>query len=177
MCAQPFGKILRLSLVKCPFVLCLPILFCLPLHAYSKPFTQVIHQPQFIYCYDGDTCTFRDRGKKIKVRLFGVDAPEKKQTFGKESRDALTSWIQSGKNIELDCNGKSYKRLVCKIVVDGKSASEYMVRMGYAWDSPHYSKGKFKMLEEEAKKKKLGLWAKPNPVRPECFRNPKRKGC
>lgn len=145
--------------------------------AFPKEFPHTIKNVQLINCYDGDTCTFRDKGQKIKIRLYGVDAPEKNQEFGRESRDSLTNFIKASKTIDLKCTGKSYKRKVCEIIADGKSASEHQVLKGLAWDSPKYSKGQFSKLESEAKAKKIGLWSKDKQTRPECYRNPKRKGC
>lgn len=158
------------------FVLLLALLFVSP-HAFPKEIPHTISNVKLINCYDGDTCTFRDGAHKIKVRLAGVDAPEKNQQFGRESRDSLSSFIQSAKTIELRCIGRSYKRKVCEIFADGKSASEHQVSRGFAWDAPKYSKGKFRSLQDQAAKGKLGLWSQPNHPRPECFRNPRRKGC
>lgn len=148
----------------------LPLLF---LQAANADSAFQIDKVRLISCYDGDTCTFKkpNETNKIKVRFFGIDAPEKKQAFGTQSRDSLTKLLSEAKNIRLECNGKkSFKRMVCDVYADNVYANQYLVRNGYAWDAEKYSKGKFKLDQEHAQKNKLGMWVSDGNVVPSEYR-------
>lgn len=127
------------------------------------------------HCYDGDTCRFFINGVNTSVRLAGIDAPEIKQPYGKQSRDVLYKVLYS-KNIILNCTGKSYKRKVCSVYIKpsvGKyiiDVQEVMVLNGYAWDSPKYSKGKYHDVMNQAQNAKRGLWSQAHPQLPSDFR-------
>ena len=118
---------------------------------------------------DGDT--IKIKGKKI--RFGGIDAPEsyykgKKQTCiednkkvfcGKISKDKLIKKIRNNSvNCKIEKNKDKYKRLLGECFVKEESLSVFMVRNGYAFDWPYYSKGKFAKDQEYAKIKKLGFW-------------------
>jgi len=60
--------------------------------------------------HDGDTITVLSGKEQIKVRLYGIDAPEKKQDYGQRSKQFLASLI-AGQVIEVEPKGKDrYKR-------------------------------------------------------------------
>ena len=118
---------------------------------------------------DGDT--IKINGKKI--RFGGIDAPEsyykgKKQTCiegnkkvfcGQISKDKLIEKIGNNSlNCEIEKNKDRYKRLVGECFIKGESLSVFMVRNGYAFDWPYYSKRKFAKDQEYAKINKLGFW-------------------
>lgn len=135
---------------------------------------------------DGDTLTARcgDPGayQQIKVRLSGIDAPERKQAYGARSKQALSD-IAFGKRADLYC-GKTdrYKRAVCKVMVAPASAPSgpktldaglALVTQGMAWWYRAYAReqapqerGQYAYAEEEAKAKRAGLWAEPQAVPP-----------
>lgn len=130
---------------------------------------------RWIRCADGDTCTFYVEGQKRKVRISGIDAPELKQPFGRESRNTMIKLIQSVKKIDLDCDGRSYDRIVCNVFGDQKNLGEVLVREGFAWDSPLYSKGRYAKMEAEARLGKRGLWNQDSPINPAEFRKKNRR--
>ena len=118
---------------------------------------------------DGDTIKI----KGLKIRFGGIDAPEsyyrgKKQTCiensnkvfcGKISKEKLIKKIgNSSLNCKIQKNKDRYKRSVGECFVDKESLSVFMVRNGYAFDWPRYSKKKFANDQEYAKLNKLGLW-------------------
>tara|TARA_Y100001936_G_C15624678_1_gene433429 strand:+ start:70 stop:591 length:522 start_codon:yes stop_codon:yes gene_type:complete len=118
---------------------------------------------------DGDT--IKINGKKI--RFGGIDAPEsyfrdKKQTCienneevfcGQISKDKLIKKIGSNfVNCKIEKNKDKYKRLLGECFVKEESLSVFMVRNGYAFDWPRYSKGKFANDQEYAMINKLGIW-------------------
>ena len=86
---------------------------------------------------DGDTISVKKLknnvldGDLIKVRLYGVDAPEKDQDFGYESKKALMNYV-SNKTIEIDIKSKDrYGRSVGILYVDGRNINEELLRDGY----------------------------------------------
>lgn len=127
-------------------------------------------------CHDGDTCKMMVKNKKVSVRFSGIDTPELKQKFGKQARDYTKSLIV-GKTVELECNGKSFKRSTCTVLLDGQDIGIEIVKNGWAWDSPKYSKGKYKQAEATARQQKLGMWSDPENTSPYCFRHPSHGKC
>ncbi len=119
--------------------------------------------------HDGDTVTVLQDARQIKVRLYGIDAPELKQPYGKKSKQFLENLI-AGEVVEVEGNGKDrYKRTIGTIYLDGKDINAQMVENGYAWAYRKFSK-KYAPQESEAKYQKLGLWRDEEPVPPWEFR-------
>ncbi len=110
---------------------------------------------QVVSVHDGDTLTLED-GRKI--RLFGIDAPEITQPYGKTARDALKSLVLN-KDISLNCFDWSYSRRVCSASINGLDVQKKLVLRGLAYDYTHYSHGLYKNEEALAKEKSLGVWA------------------
>ena len=118
---------------------------------------------------DGDTIKIKGE----QIRFGGIDAPEsyyrgKKQTCIKDNKKFFCGQISKDKLIEkignnyLNCkiekNKDRYKRSVGECFLKDESLSVFMVRNGYAFDWPRYSKGKFANYQEYAKINKLGIW-------------------
>ena len=61
-------------------------------------------------------------------------------------------------NCKIEKNKDKYKRLIGECFIKDESLSVFMVRNGYAFDWPRYSKGKFAKNQEHAKINKLGFW-------------------
>ncbi|ADU99415.1 thermonuclease family protein [Alicycliphilus denitrificans] len=138
---------------------------------------------------DGDTLTARcpteDAAhpyQQVKVRLAGIDAPERKQPFGSRARQALAD-ITFQKQARLDCVKQDrYKRSVCNVWVAPASAPDgpqtldaglAMVTQGMAWWYRSYSRdqtpearGQYEFAETEARARRAGLWADRDPVAP-----------
>ena len=126
---------------------------------------------------DGDTVTINDHGEKRKLRLYGIDAPEKDQEYGMESRQYLYDRIQ-GKDINIDFISKDrYGRDISIIYINGENINETMVKEGYAWWYKEYSKKdvQYKIYEQKARFGEKGLWSKKNPVPPWDFRKKDKK--
>jgi endonuclease YncB( thermonuclease family) len=121
---------------------------------------------------DGDTITVLDDNKKQnKVRLNGIDAPEKKQAFGAKSKARLGELV-AGKDVVVEWKEKDkYGRIVGQIYQGSLDVNLQMVKEGLAWHYKKYSKSaELSRAEAEAKAGKKGLWADPNPVPPWEFR-------
>ena len=121
---------------------------------------------------DGDTVTINDHGEKRKLRLYGIDAPEKDQEYGMESRQYLYDRIQ-GKDINIDFISKDrYGRDISVIYMNGDNINEAMVKEGYAWWYQDYAKEdlQYREYEKKAREDRKGLWSRKNPVPPWEFR-------
>lgn len=108
--------------------------------------------------HDGDTLT-TCAGQK--VRLWGIDAPELKQTYGFPARNTLRGLVLN-KPISLQCVGKSYKRQVCLVSVNGQNVNQKMVQLGAAFDYPQYSKGQYLSAQQQAQAEHKGVWQTDN---------------
>lgn len=132
---------------------------------------------------DGDTISVKRLkngvldGDLIKVRLYGVDAPEKNQDFGYESKKALMNYV-ADKTIEIDIKSKDrYGRSVGILYVGGRNINEELLRDGYVWYYEQYDKNneRSRLLQENAMKNKLGLFSKKGYIEPWKFRKEKKK--
>ncbi len=124
---------------------------------------------------DGDTLTLLTADKRqVKVRLEGIDAPEKKQPFGNEARQALAE-LTFGKKISVRISGTDrYGRTLGIVTADRADVNAEMVRRGLAWHYKQFSKDPtLARLETEAREKKIGLWSRSDPVPPWEFRKKK----
>jgi len=125
---------------------------------------------------DGDTFTaLLDNKTQIKVRMHGIDAPEKKQAFGQVAKIKLSDCIY-GKTVSLSYDKLDRNnRYICWVNADQMQVNEVMLMTGLAW---HYTKydqnSKWAKLESEARKSKFGLWKDSNPVEPWIFRKTKK---
>jgi endonuclease YncB( thermonuclease family) len=143
---------------------------------------------------DGDTVHVTDpKGTKVKVRLYGIDAPETEksnkrtghvskpgQPYGEEAYQTLYKKINR-KTVKLDIMDiDQYKRSVGIVYLNGKNINQEMVAEGYAWayrqylDRPHASE--YIQAEDQARSKRLGLWQQNNPQPPWEFRKSLKKG-
>lgn len=114
---------------------------------------------------DGDTITILQGKQQIKVRLFGIDAPELKQPYGKKSKQFLANLI-AGKVVEVEENGKDrYKRTLGIIHYKGQDINAQMVLNGYAWAYIKYSR-MYVDHEKLARENKRGLWQSNDPTPP-----------
>lgn len=118
---------------------------------------------------DGDTITvlYFER-YQIKVRLYGIDAPENSQPFGNASKKKLSDLV-FGKNVTLYTKGKDrYGRLLAWVFNGPICANKEMVRSGMAWWYRQYApkENGLRLAEQEARGRKAGLWADRSPVPP-----------
>lgn len=121
---------------------------------------------------DGDTITVLKGEEKVRVRFYGIDAPEKKQEYGIKSLDVLKKMID-GKVVEVKEKDKDqYGRVVGEVYFEGKNLNTYMLENGHVWWYKQYSKNEreYEAAEMKAKKERLGLWKENNPTPPWEFR-------
>jgi endonuclease YncB( thermonuclease family) len=127
---------------------------------------------------DGDTITLLDVKKtEHKVRLMGIDAPEKSQDFGIQAKRELSDYIyQQEVTVEYKKLDK-YKRKVGKVIFEGKDICLAMIELGMAWHYKDYEKEQSKtdrdlysQAEIKAREAKIGIWQASNPIAPSTFR-------
>ncbi len=125
-----------------------------------------------IVVMDGDTVMVLRDGKKVKVRLANIDAPESNQEFGKESRQSLANRVLK-KQVRVNSLAvDSFGRMIAEISLDGQSVNEEQVRKGMAWANSHSHRNKHYLeLNKQAKQSRRGLWAQSvQPVSPDQWR-------
>lgn len=128
---------------------------------------------------DGDTITVLDNSnKEHKVRLMGIDAPEKSQSFGNQAKKTLSNYIYK-KEVSVEYKKlDKYKRIVGKVTLDERDICLQMIRDGMAWHYKEYAKEQSKTdkdlyseAEAKARKLKVGLWHQADATKPSNFRN------
>jgi endonuclease YncB( thermonuclease family) len=127
---------------------------------------------------DGDTFTLLSKeNKQIKIRLYGIDTPEKKQPYGTVARQYLSELI-FGQQVQYEVlDIDRYQRSIAIVLtVDKKNVNEEMLKAGYAWHYKQYDKNQeWSKLEVLARTNRLGLWADPNATPPWEWRKKSRE--
>lgn len=137
---------------------------------------------QVVGVADGDTITVLDADKiQHKIRLAGIDAPEKKQAFGNRSKESLSDMVfDKTVNVETEKRDR-YGRQIGKVLVNGQDVNLVQVERGMAWFYRQYQREQspndrrlYEAAEDAAKAGKRGLWRDSDPVPPWEFRHAKR---
>ena len=128
---------------------------------------------------DGDTITVPDADKvQHKIRLAGIDAPEKKQAFGNRSKESLSALVFD-KMVEVVTSKRNrYGRQIGKVLVNGRDVNLVQVERGMAWFYRQYQREQspndrklYEAAEDAANAEKRGLWRDADPVPPWDFRH------
>lgn len=130
---------------------------------------------------DGDTLDILTPDKRnLRIRLSGIDAPEKKQPFGMDSKKHLSKLAFNCTASIRVINTDRYGRIVGDVHACGSDVNEGMLRAGYAWVYDQYversRESEWKALEKKAKAKGKGLWSDPDvePIEPWLWRKGQR---
>ncbi|MFM1924898.1 MAG: Thermonuclease precursor [Pseudomonadota bacterium] len=130
---------------------------------------------------DGDTLTVLDAQKKThKIRLLGIDAPEKAQAFGQKSKESL-SGLAFQKQVQVRSSKKDrYGRTVGQVFVGNMDVCLEQVKLGMAWHYKTYQREQtpedrvlYDRAESQAREQRVGLWQDPSPIEPSAFRRQK----
>jgi micrococcal nuclease len=125
---------------------------------------------------DGHTLTLLVNDKPLKVRLANIDAPEKTQAFGEQSKQSLSE-LCVGKDArykEQDID--RYGRNVAVVTCGGVEVNRAQIERGMAWVYARHNKDlSLPGLEAMARMEHRGLWSDAEPVPPWEFRRPKIK--
>jgi endonuclease YncB( thermonuclease family) len=147
-----------------------------------------ILQGRVVAIADGDTITVLDaQHQQHKIRLQGIDAPEKAQPFGQRSKENLSRLVFN-KEVRVEWVKRDrYKRIVGKVWVQPAScptcpmtldAGHAQITAGLAWWYRKYAteqspqdRGAYEFSEQEARAKRVGLWRDADPVPPWQWRH------
>ena len=131
---------------------------------------------------DGDTIVVLDADKvQHKIRLQGIDAPERRQAFGTKSKEHLSNLV-AGKTVEVDYSKYDrYGRVLGIVLVNGEDANLEQIEAGMAWHYKKYQgeqspsdRVKYSDAELDARRLKVGLWRDPNAIPPWGYRRAER---
>lgn len=152
------------------------LLAILLLFLFSTPVFALSFSGKVVKVSDGDTIEVLRNGHAEKIRLAGIDCPEKKQAFGQAAkRFTLALAAQKIVTVNVETTDR-YGRTVGEVILPGgKSLNRELVRAGYAWWYRKYSSDTtLGMQETEARAASLGLWADLDPVPPWEWRHGKK---
>lgn len=131
---------------------------------------------------DGDTIKVLDSAlNEYKIRLAGIDAPEKTQPFGEVSKRSLSSMLY-GKQVHVEWSKEDkYKRIVGKVLINGADANLMQINRGLAWHYKMYSNeqspsdaAEYAIAENAARNEGLGLWSDASAIAPWDWRKQKK---
>lgn len=135
---------------------------------------------QVIGVMDGDTIEVLHNKKAVRIRLQGIDCPEKAQAFGQRAKQA-TSTLVFSKTVTIEAHGHDkYKRIVGNVFLsDGTHVNRELVAQGWCWWYQKYAPEDLVLatLEAAARVARKGLWNDPEPIPPwEWRKQGKRTG-
>jgi endonuclease YncB( thermonuclease family) len=138
-------------------LLLLPVAAALP-PAFRAECTRIV---------DGDTIDVAHAGETVRIRLEGIDCPERDQPFAEEAR-ALTALLVEGKTVEVIAKEKdAYGRTAARVFVNGRDLSAELLKAGLA---THYRKYNsdwlLASLERQARAGRVGMWGSELPPAP-----------
>lgn len=175
------AKKLSLSLVIAIIALIFSLNQSLNFNAFSSQKEQNLEKEltgKVLRVIDGDTIELLAKSsktnpynhmQKLKIRLYGIDAPELKQAYGKEAKEYLSALILK-QEVKIIIEDKDkYQRLIATIFLNNKDINQAMVKNGYAHAYESFSK-KYLAEQADAKMFKLGLWQDERVVKPSEFR-------
>ena len=125
---------------------------------------------------DGDTITVLDDMDKgrFRIRLYGIDAPEKNQDFGQKAKQYLSSRLFRKSVVIRYKEIDRYGRIVGKVYLGHIEINLEILQNGYAWHYKNYDNSEeYSLAELNAKRKGIGLWSMKNPIPPWTFRKKK----
>ena len=126
---------------------------------------------------DGDTIEVLHNRHSERIRLNGIDCPEKGQANGHKAKDAVADLV-FGKEVTLQTYGlDKYGRTIADVHLhDGTNVNQRLVKDGWCWWYRKYAPGNAELekLEKDARDAKKGVWADSAPVPPWIYRKTKR---
>lgn len=126
---------------------------------------------------DGDTIEILHNQRPERVRLHGIDCPEKGQAYGNKAKQAASALV-FGKEVVLQAYGKDrYGRTIADVLLlDGTNVNHELVKDGWGWWYRKYAPDdrELERLEQDAREAKKGLWADSEPIPPWEWRKAKR---
>lgn len=129
---------------------------------------------------DGDTIVVLDADhRQHRIRLAGIDAPERHQAFGSRSTESIAK-LTFNKNVTVVWKKEHQGRPIGKVTANGVDVGLEQVKAGMAWWYRKYAKEQsptdrrlYEQAEQQAQAQRLGLWADKYPTPPWEFRHTK----
>ncbi|WP_205622665.1 thermonuclease family protein [Haliea salexigens] len=115
---------------------------------------------------DGDTLTLLDAtNTQHKIRLHGIDTPERRQPYGNAAREALVAGQHIGVVIQ---DTDRYGRTVGTVYRNGMNVNLRLVEKGWAWRYERYARNdrELAQAQREARAARRGLWQDSHPIAP-----------
>jgi endonuclease YncB( thermonuclease family) len=146
----------------------------------NTAFAKLIHG-RVVGVSDGDSVTVMDAQKtQHKIRLAGIDAPEKAQAYGQKAKASLSDLVY-GQSVDVAWSKQDrYGRIVGMIKLAGVDINLEQIKRGMAWHYKTYQNEQspedrvaYAQSEREARDKRTGLWRDPAPIEPAVFRQKK----
>lgn len=128
---------------------------------------------------DGDTIEVMHAGRAQKIRLYGIDCPEKRQDFGQRAKQFTSDLVYAQSVTVVPHDTDRYGRTVAEVfTADRRSLNEALVAAGLAWWYQRYAPQdtRFQRLEAAARSRGDGLWADRHPQPPWEYRQEQRSG-
>lgn len=153
---------------KALLIFCLCLCLATPAWAFQAR-TKSVH--------DGDSINITNSdGVVVNIRLYGVDAPELKQSFGYQAKKRLIK-LASRQTVDIEpMDTDRYGRTVALVrLKDGTLVNEVMVAEGLAWVYDAYCHREelcrnLHSLQDRARQERRGLWAESDPTPPSQWR-------
>ena len=132
---------------------------------------------KFVPVLDGDTIEVLHHTRPERIRLSGIDCPEKGQAFGNKAKQAVAAFVY-GKQVRLQTHGQDkYVRTLADVLLfNGTNINHELVKDGWCWCYRKYAPGDTVLegLEREAREARRGLWVDPTPIPPWVYRKARR---
>lgn len=139
---------------------------------WTKDFTSEV-----VGVLDGDTIEVLHNQLPERIRLNGIDCPEKGQAYGQKAKQAASA-LAFGKEATIQTHGHDkYRRTIGDVILpDGMNLNQELVKQGWCWWYRKYAPRDtvLEALESEAREAKRGIWADPHPVPPWEWRKKSR---
>lgn len=166
----------------------LSILFLISLSYFSgctfsknkSHFSNTDHQIKgtVVAIFDGDTYQLlTSHQQTIKVRMEGIDAPEREMPYHKVSQKYLSQLIYKKEIILIKTGEDQYRRsLGFTYLPDETDINLLMLQSGMAWHYKRYNQDiQYADAEQKAREERIGLWQDQHPTPPWSFRKSERK--
>jgi endonuclease YncB( thermonuclease family) len=146
------------------------LLLCLIAHALAAETIR----GKVVKIADGDTLTILDaRRQEHRIRLSGIDAPERKQAHYETSRQNLAK-LSFGKAVIVEWHKRDVEgRLVGKVQADRQDVGLAQLRAGQAWwfrrnanEQTMFDRSRYEAAELDARRNRRGLWKTGTPMPP-----------
>jgi len=120
---------------------------------------------------DGDSITVVAQGREQRIRLWGIDAPERGQPWSRVSRESLARRALNREASIEDRGPDGFGRTLARVRVDGVDLGEAQVADGMAWVFRRYTDDPALVArEDEARNARRGLWKQAAPEAPWIWR-------